>query len=246
VWAPPAGAVTRGTVIVLPGRGEHAGVYERLGRRLAADAYLVYGIDVSPDDDLATVRDRVAAVTGDGPVPLVLAGSDTGALHVLALAAEAVVAPDGILLAALPAPGESGAVQPGHWERELAARTTCPVHRARLTDDEAFARGRLALQVPAALAAALADDALARITVPALVLHGDADPVSPVSLASHVAARVPTAELAVVGSAPHDVLNDATHRTVAAHVVQWLERLRNGADLAPIIHVDAPRRLASR
>jgi hypothetical protein len=32
----------------------------------------------------------------------------------------------------------------------------------------------------------------------------------------------------------HDALNDATHRTAAATVVLFLERLRLGADLPPI------------
>jgi hypothetical protein len=35
----------------------------------------------------------------------------------------------------------------------------------------------------------------------------------------------------------HDVLNDAAHRTVAAQIVQWLERLRGSPDLAPVIRV---------
>src|SRR5207248_344502 len=39
VWAPEG--TSRGTVVVLTGRGEHPGVYARLGRRLAFDGWTV-------------------------------------------------------------------------------------------------------------------------------------------------------------------------------------------------------------
>jgi hypothetical protein len=35
----------------------------------------------------------------------------------------------------------------------------------------------------------------------------------------------------------HDVLNDVTHRTVAATIILFLERLRLGADLPEIARV---------
>lgn len=234
VWQPPVGLATRGTVVLLPGRGEHAGVYERFGRRLAADAYFVYGLDVSLYDTARSVREKVDAVAASSVAPLVLAGSDTGALRVLELLRDGAGA-DGVLLAALPDPEQ--AVGDGGWAWELAARTTCPTHRARLDADGQFVRGDLTEPVPAALASSLDDAVLKGIDVPALLLHGGADPIAPADHASRVAELLPRAELAVVTAAPHDVLNDATHRTVAAHVVQWLERLRTGPDLAPIISV---------
>ncbi|MDX3225064.1 hypothetical protein [Streptomyces sp. ME19-01-6] len=88
---------------------------------------------------------------------------------------------------ALPPPGPEL-----DWDTELAARTACPTHRKRLTEDERFARGRLTAPVPTRL---LAD---ARSALPALILH----------------------------EGLHDVLNDAAHRTTAAAIVLWLERLR--------------------
>lgn len=66
--------------------------------------------------------------------------------------------------------------------------------------------------------------------------------MAPVAVAREVARRLPRAELAVTDDGRHDVLNDATHRTVAAHVVQWLERLRNSPQLTPIIVAEDPRR----
>ena len=68
-----------------------------------------------------------------------------------------------------------------------------------------------------------------------LVLHGKSDLLSPATLAASLAARLPSATLGLVSGAPHDVLNDAAHRSVAAAVVQWLEALRAGAPARPII-----------
>jgi alpha-beta hydrolase superfamily lysophospholipase len=74
-----------------------------------------------------------------------------------------------------------------------------------------------------------------------LILHGTADPITPVAAVRALAARIPQAELATVHGGRHDVLNDAPHRTVAAHVVQWLERLRTGAVDTPILTVERER-----
>ena len=72
-------------------------------------------------------------------------------------------------------------------------------------------------------------------TTSTLILHGGADSISPPATARALAARLPHAELVLIAGAPHDVLNDATHRSVAAAVVQWLERLRLGAPFATIV-----------
>ena len=37
-WDEPPGLAARGTLLVIPGRGEEASLSERFGRRLAADA----------------------------------------------------------------------------------------------------------------------------------------------------------------------------------------------------------------
>ena len=255
-WQPPQpGPAVRGTVIVLPGRGEHAGVYERFGRRLAFDAYAVYALDISPDSDLIELRDRVAAITAQATAPVVLIGSDTGALHALALVTEGKVDVEGVVLAATPSPPRSApagvigvnALNADGWERELAARTTCPTHRGKLTEDAAFHRGSLFEPVSDRLASLLELDTarFTEIGAATLVLHGGADPIALVAQAGSLAARLPNAEFAVVANAPHDVLNDATHRSVAALIVQWLERLRGGPALTPIVELEdvgaAPR-----
>lgn len=242
-WLPPQpGPAVRGTVILLPGRGEHPGVYERFGRRLSADAYTVHVLAAAPHDDPADLRDSVAALVADAVAPVILAGSDTGALHALALATEGKADVDGLLLAGTPGGTASASAFDAlsgapEWEQELALRTSCPAHRGRLNEDAEFTRGSLFDPVPERLSAFLRlDDAeYAAVTGHTLVLHGKADLLAPPALAASLVARLPRAALALVQGAPHDVLNDASHRSVAAAVVQWLEALRSGTPSARII-----------
>ncbi|QIQ01047.1 alpha/beta hydrolase [Streptomyces liangshanensis] len=251
-WRQPEGIDPRGTLLVLPGRGEHPLVYERFGRRLAADGYQVHALATTPGDRTEDVLARAAEAAGRDPVaPVILVGSDTGALQALHTAADAdprlTVA--GIVVAgaapttdaatgAAPttAAREAGAPQDaaGPWQAELAARTACPAHRKRLTEDVAFVRGSLDAAVPDRLRSE------ARPAVPALVLHGAADPVTPLGQARELAARLPRATLGVVRDGLHDVLNDASHRTTAAVVVLWLERLRADPTGRPILTVEEP------
>lgn len=253
-WEPaPDGPLVRGTVILLPGRGEHGGVYERFGRRLAQDAYVVHALGSAPDDDLGAVSYLVGGLVADASpgVPVVLAGSDTGALQALALTLAELggVKVDGLLLVGLPDASPGGRVvsadeEEAAWDQELAARTSCPTHRARLSADTDFARGSLSDPIPSHLAAVLSGARLEGVAVPVLLLHGGADSVAPVDIARGVAARLPRAELAVTAGGRHDVLNDIMHRSVAAEVVQWLERLRGGPELAPVISVESRQTLA--
>jgi alpha-beta hydrolase superfamily lysophospholipase len=67
-----------------------------------------------------------------------------------------------------------------------------------------------------------------------LGVHGSDDSISPVEAARAWYTAAPRAELVCIAGGRHDVLNDQTHRTVAASIVLFLERLRAGADLPPI------------
>ena len=229
-WTEPEGIATRGTLVVIPGRGEQPAHYERFGRRVAADGYRVHAVTDPTVDDALTGSQISDLLTGPGtPRPLVLAGSDTGALFAAGLAASGQ-APwlDALVLAGLPtaeaSPGR------GSWEDELETRTACPTHRGRLSGP-GLRRGALYEPVPAGWAER-AD--LGAVTQPILGIHGTDDPVSPLAAVRSRYAAAGSAELVGIAGGRHDALNDVTHRTVAGTIVLFLERLRLGADLPPI------------
>ncbi|MET7569075.1 lysophospholipase [Streptomyces sp. NPDC005492] len=216
-WDEPEDLAARGTLIVLSGRGEHGGVYERFGRRLAYDAYRVRALG-DPTTDPAVLEQAAKLLADESlPGPKVLVGSDTGALHALQLAAEQTAGVDALILAGLP----TGAWRAGSWEEETAARTACPTHQGRLTLDPAFRRGALD-ETPESLPTPRLD----LVRVPVLALHGKDDPVSPLNRALDAYDGHPGVHTVAFHGGRHDVLNDALHRTVAATVVLFLERLR--------------------
>lgn len=223
-WDEPEGLAARGTLIVLAGRGEHGGVYERFGRRLAFDAYRVRALGDPTADP--SVLDEAAKLLADEslPGPKVLVGSDTGARHAARLAAERVPGLDALILVGLP----TTPWNKGSWEEEAAARTACPTHQGRLTNDPDFRRGALA-ETPD-----LPELRLDRVQVPVLALHGKDDEVSPVEEALGAYAGHPGIHAVTFNNGRHDVLNDALHRTSAATVVLFLERLRLSPELPAI------------
>lgn len=246
---PPSGLRTRGTVIVVPGRGENHAEYVRLGSRLAYDAYRVRVVSLpatEPDHvagflgELAQVLSEasaaLAAEAPDGLVrPLVLVGADLGAAGLAALLAESSPTaqwwPEAVVLAGLPA---SGARIGSTWDDELEVRSHCPTHRGVLSGDQALQRGALTDALPADLLEASFRDAAA---LPHLFLVGDADPLADRGEIARLAKSLPLARLAVVCGGHHDVLNDLQHRSVAAEMVGFLEALRSG--LVPAIAVEA-------
>lgn len=241
-WTEPEGLNPRGTIVVIPGRGERLEVYERFGRRISSDAYRVHAV-ANPVEDAALAEEQVRSLLG-GPRPVVLAGSDTGALFAVGLVASGrLPEADALVLAGLPtvtgqseADASADATASGQtasansWEAELEARTACPAHRGRLAGP-VLRRGALYEPVPDGWLD-LAD--LKAVTVPVLGIHGAADPVSPLAAARERYAAAPHAELVSITDGRHDAFNDITHRTAAATIILFLERLRLGTDLPPI------------
>lgn len=219
----PEGLRTRGTLVVVPGRGETRTTYTRLGRRLAADAYRVRVVDapdLGPADPAgaltrfgALLADAVEGTAAeDGVVgPLILIGADSGAVAIAGLLGRAgfpgARQPDAVVLAGLPGRGASTV---GGWEEELDVRTACPAHRGTLGEDAEVRRGSLNDAVPdALLTAAYKGD----IGVPVLLLAGDDDPLADHDALTRRAKSLTRARLAVVRGAHHDVLNDLQHRS---------------------------------
>ncbi|MCU7722432.1 lysophospholipase [Actinoplanes sp. KI2] len=221
----PAGIAARGTVLVAAGRGETAEIYARFGRRIAADGYRVRilpDVTADPGGSLAAAEKLLA---DDAlPAPKVIVGPDAGALLALTLAARETPGLDALILAGLPVPRP--AIDLLGWDAEIEARTACPNHRRVLGEGGAS----LQTDLPAELLGA------GDVRLPTLGLHGDADPISPLGEAR---GRYPGTLVTIAGGR-HDVLNDVSHRTVAATVVLFLERLRLGADLPAIAQVRRP------
>lgn len=224
-WDEPAGATPRGTLIVVPGRGEGAAQYERFGRRLAADSWKVrlVALDLAEQQH---ARDAVEKLLADEslPAPKVLVGADAGAAWVHHILDD--VDADAAILAGSAVP--ASAVVNG-WDAELDARSACPVHRAVLENDQQFERGALSQALPADWGSSAAPGK------PVLVLHGAADPITSLADAADAYSQGPKAQVKVVRGGRHDVLNDAAHRAVAATIVLFAESLRAGPDLPEII-----------
>ena len=63
-WREPDGIAPRGTLVLIPGRGEHPALFARFGRRIASDGYRVHVVaDATQDAGLtaAQVADLLAA-----------------------------------------------------------------------------------------------------------------------------------------------------------------------------------------
>jgi alpha-beta hydrolase superfamily lysophospholipase len=241
-YTAPPGLRTRGTALIVPGRGESQATYQRLGRRLAADAYLVRVLAPPSIDPPDRLGDHLAE-TLDGTDltrPLVLIGSDTGAAALMALIAGRAAGlstpswwPQAVIAAGLPGYGDHST---GDWDAELDVRTSCPAHRGVLSDDPAVHRGALSAPVDRGLL----DAAYASIAdVPHLLLVGDADPLADREALARTAKSLPAARLTVVHGAHHDVLNDLQHRSVAAEIALFLEALRGAPALERLITVQS-------
>jgi alpha-beta hydrolase superfamily lysophospholipase len=230
-WDEPAGTAARGTLVVLVGRGETPASYARFGHRLAADAYRVrvLALDLADPDHARSAALGLLA-DADLPAPRVLVGSDAGATLVARIAAESGPAPDAVVLAGLAVPPSPD--QPvSSWDGELEARTACAAHRRVISEDPDFRRGGLAEPLPAAWH----DEEPRPLPVPTLVLHGTDDAVtSPATVVAAFQGAPHTRTHLVVGGR-HDVLNDVSHRSVAATIVLFLESLKLGSPVPSIV-----------
>jgi pimeloyl-ACP methyl ester carboxylesterase len=238
-WDEPAGLAARGTVIVVVGRGEHPGLYERFGRRISADAWKVRAV-ADPITQESIAAQQIAGLLSDPdlPEPKVLVGSDSGAAYVAARLAAGDLAPSGAVLVGLPTTPRAAASRDElrDWDAELLERTSCSAHRARLTSDTGMRRGAIGDEsVPQGWLDAIVPSALG---VPVLALHGADDRISPLDGVRALLAAAPHARLVSIVGGKHDALNDKTHRVAAATTMLFLESLKVGPDVPEIAHTE--------
>jgi alpha-beta hydrolase superfamily lysophospholipase len=209
--------------VVLAGRGEAAGVYERFGRRIAADSWRVRVVAGAATDPAAAREQALAILASeDSPAPRILVGSDAGAALALGIAAAHPDSLDALVLAGLPTHAEQRAV---NADPEL--RSACPVHRKTLDNVDLIEADALAATLPSELALPTATS----VALPVLAVHGDADAVVPVNDAVVYLRGLPDVRITTVRGGRHDVLNDMSHRSVAATIILFLEALKAGGTI---------------
>jgi alpha-beta hydrolase superfamily lysophospholipase len=245
-WLPDQGA--RAVVVLLHGYGEHLALYDALACRLTAAGCAVHALDSvghgrsdgergrldSWDDYVEDARKLARIATERHPgAPVVLVGHSGGAMAAYLLAVRHPRLARAVVLSGAP-------LTPLDWVAEdLAGQTqddddrdltslvsTHPDYVHALMHDplcvsDGFHRATLQALTDAwpESVAALAEG---RPSLPVLVVHGEEDPVVPVSTARYVAAALPNASLRLFPGDLHDVLNehdrDRVHDVVADFV----------------------------
>ena len=245
----PGGDVRAVVVFCHGGFGEHVGLYEPLGRRLAADGIAVHALDaighgrsdgerdLMPSWDVYVDDARTLAGLAQAQHPgrpLVLMGHSAGGVAALLLAQRSPDLARALVVSAPPA-------QPLPWVEALMAQdvedvedpdpsemfSTHPEYLDALRHDPLVHHGPVPRQtmeaVVATWSAVAAGVAEGRPSIPTLVLHGEADPMVPVEDSRALVARLPRATLRTFPGDLHDVLNehdrDAVHDVVAEFVL---------------------------
>ncbi|MGR6965456.1 alpha/beta fold hydrolase [Geodermatophilus sp. URMC 61] len=245
----PDGDVRAAAVFCHGGFGEHLGLYEVLGRRLAADGIAVHALDAIGHgrsdgerdlmltwddyvDDTRTLAELARAQHPDRP--LVLMGHSGGGVCALLLAQRSPDLAQALVVSAPPA-------QPLPWVEALMAEgaedvedpdpsemfSTHPEYLDALRHDPLVHRGPVPRQtmeaVVATWPAVAAGVAEGRPSIPTLFLHGESDPMVPVEVSRTLVAQLPRATLRTFPGDLHDVLNehdrDAVHDVVAEFVL---------------------------
>jgi alpha-beta hydrolase superfamily lysophospholipase len=246
-WHPRGGV--RGVVVLLHGYGEHLGLYDALGRRLAADGWAVHAMDAcghgrsdgeraviaSWDHYVHDARHLVGLARAEHPGrPVVLAGHSGGGLAAYLLALRSPSVADALVLSAAPLRAlpwvaaelaVDDAAEPLDADpTELMSTHPEYVHALQhdpLTWHGGFRRDTLAAIVEAWPEARAGLDG-GRPDLPVLFVHGEADPVVPLADGRANAAQLPNASIVTFPGDLHDVLNECDRAHVHEAVARYL------------------------
>jgi alpha-beta hydrolase superfamily lysophospholipase len=198
--------------------------YPGLARRFASSKWLAVWADMrargrSPGHfsiegwvrDARAIVEQARALEAARGLPAVLLGSSAGGAVAVEAVARGTVA-DGLILLAAPAAWVSFAADAAEGVR-------------RITDESGMALAPEVLQEPSQWAtefdAVVTEEAVSRVKIPVLIVHGSADDVVPVEHAHRIAGAAHNAELMVLEGAPHQL---RLHPGVVELALEWLDR----------------------
>jgi alpha-beta hydrolase superfamily lysophospholipase len=245
VWLPDGDV--HGVVVLLHGYGEHLGLYDALGRRLARNGFAVHAMDAvghgRSDGERALIASwdhfvddarQLVNLAGDRHPgrPVVIIGHSGGAAAAYLLALRSPGIAQALVLSAAP-------LRPLEWvddDEEVDVDpsemfSTHPEYLHALLHDPLTWHGGFRPETVRALAmtwpeiaAGLAEG---RPDVPVLFVHGEEDPVVPIDDARANVADLPQARLSAFPGDLHDVLNehdrDVVHESVAEFVTASMD-----------------------
>jgi alpha-beta hydrolase superfamily lysophospholipase len=243
------GETPKGAVLIVHGLAEHKGRYAHVQEALASAGYASHAIDLrghgeaegfpgkvgSPDelvDDVAAGMDDLRAAE---PGPYFLVSHSMGTLPVLAYLGErGQDGIAGIVLSACP-------IAPGRATLDALADPDAPgIPPETISRDpevvRAYAEDRLVFNehVPPECTAAVmlvsqrAFQGAGDVTLPALVLHGGADPIADPSGSEDILAALGSADktITIYDGLYHEIFNEPEQEQVLGDMVAWLDAHR--------------------
>jgi uncharacterized protein len=220
----------RGTVVLLHGIPSvsppdpndlgYPGVARRLAQKGWAGAWAnMRGAKDSPGffsiegwvRDARAAVDAARALDGLAGLPIALVGSSAGG-SVATEAVERGAPVDALGLLAAPATWVSFADDPASAVRRITEEAGMPLSEEVRADPAVWADE---------FGAVVTEEAIAKVRVPVLIVHGSADDVVPVDHAHVLAERAPDAEVVIIEGGAHQLRRD--ERALAV-LEDWLER----------------------
>ncbi|WP_072803915.1 alpha/beta hydrolase [Rhodococcoides yunnanense] len=244
-----AAEVPRVNVVFLHGYGEHSGLYHRFANSLSADGadvwaldHIGHGLSTGERGNFGSLRHLgadastlagLARVSAPG-LPVVVAGHSLGSVVATLAALNSPSSYAGAVISGAP-------LSPVPWmdpdaeqfDLDPSELSTDPFYLDALVNDGlAFVSSDfgelLGRELPRAWSRFDAD--LATLRLPVLAVHGELDRISPIEGVRRWVGRLPGLELREVGGARHDVLNEASHRSTAARIANFVLECAELAD----------------
>ena len=237
-WAAEA---PRAAVIFLHGFGEHTGVYHRYGFALNAagiDLWAVdqfgHGLTAGERGDFTTLEasgrlgDELARLATDATpgIPLVAQGHSFGAVATLWKLVDDAEPYRAAVVSGAPLVPVAGLVDADStFEIAPSQLSADPFYLDQMENDPlAFVDadgGPLARELDRGWDTFGAK--LPGLTLPTLAVHGSNDPIAPVGAVRAYAEQIAALSLFELTGGGHDILNDVSHREVAARIAAFVD-----------------------